>query len=416
MAKFLYKPRNKMLTMFYYIAILSLILEVSIFVHLLATNNIKLLDTSFDYILKAITCNFSGLVDTKVSMLVISASIFFYLGIVVSIGLFVLSLVKKRYKSLVGSASSLIVAFIICFDLGVVSSYLFSDVMLSGVMSIIFFVISLVLITMWIISSTICVKYCLELRYNYETNFVFGERETHSILGNNYQEVDKEIVNVMKMNEDEIEDNNYVTLPAKEEKPVVTNEPKYEDVTIKEEPKQETKQEDEVVSQIQEQVDDELDKEIAHLQEETEEDEDDNLEDPEDDDEEATTQVNQTKKPIKRLTFAEKLLKANRETKQNYKIIRKYLESLGFKSKVTKTGNSFIHKNNKYVVIATSGKTGLRVYFKLNLQDYENSKIPLKDVSIIKKYEKTPVMLKVKSDLAVKRTKKLIDDIKSKLD
>ena len=148
----------------------------------------------------------------------------------------------------------------------------------------------------------------------------------------------------------------------------------------------------------------------------SEDDEDDNLEDPDEDDEEVNVTVNKTKKPIKRLTFAQKLLKTNKETKQNYKTIRKYLESLGFRSKVTKTGNSFIHKNNKYVVIATSGKTGLRVYFKLKLEDYQNSKIPLKDASGIKKYEKTPVMLKVKSGLAVKRTKKLIDDIKSKLD
>ncbi len=420
MAKFLYKPINKMLIMFYYIGILSLLLEVAIFVHLLATGNIKLLDTSFDYILKAITCNFSGLADTKVSLLVIGASIFFYLGIVVSLGIFILSLVKKRYKALVGSTSSLIVAFIICLDLAVVSSYLFSDVMLSGVMSIIFFVISIVLIVMWVVSSVICVKYCLELRYNYETNFVFGEREPKSFLGNNYQEVDKEIVNVIKMNEDELEDNSFVTLPAKEQRAVVVQLPKEE---VEEKPQEveevevkQPKQEDETISEIQEDIDEELDKEIAHLQEETEEDEDDNLEDPEEDDEEVSVTVNQTKKPIKRLTFAQKLLKTNRETKQNYKTIRKYLESLGFRSKVTKTGNSFIYKNNKYVVIATSGKTGLRVYFKLKLEDYENSKIPLKDVSGVKKYEKTPVMLNVKSGLAVKRTKKLIDDIKSKLD
>ena len=410
MAKYLYKPRNKMLILFYYIGILSLVLEASIFVHLLLTGNISLLDTSFDYILKAITCDFSGLVDTKVSLLIISASIFFYLGIIVSLGIFILSLVKKRYKSLVGSTSSLIVAFIICLDLGVVSSYLFSNVMLAGVMSVIFFVVSIVLIILWVVSCTICVKYCLEIRYNYETNFVFGERETKSVIGNNYQEVDKEIVNVIKMNDDELEDNSFVTLPAKEEKPVVIEQP------AKEEVKEEKPQEDEVVIQIQNDIDEELDKEIAHLQEETEDDEDDNLEDPDEDDEEVNVTVNKTKKPIKRLTFAQKLLKTNKETKQNYKTIRKYLESLGFRSKVTKTGNSFIHKNNKYVVIATSGKTGLRVYFKLKLEDYQNSKIPLKDASGIKKYEKTPVMLKLKSGLAVKRTKKLIDDIKSKLD
>lgn len=397
MAKYVFKPKNTIARLFFGVGILSLILEIVIFVHLFATKSIKLLNTSFTYILNALTCNFSGLVDTKISLLVISASVIFYLGIIIAIGIFVLSLIKKRYNAIFGSAISLIIAFIIPLDLSVISTYIFSKFSLAGVISIFFLVISIILIVLWIVSSTKCIKHCLELRYNYETNFVIGVNETQNFtVGKNYQEVDKEIVNVVNINDNE----------SIEEEQEANN--------VAEQSLNDIDEQD--IVEEQNETDNELDEEIAHLQEETEEDEDDALDDPEEDDEENESSVKEVSKSRKRLTFAQKLLKTNRQTKQNYKIIRKYLESLGFKSKVTKTGNSYLYKNNKYVVIATSGKTGLRVYFKLNLEDYENSKIPLKDVKGVKKYEKTPIMLKVKSNLSVKRAKNLINDIKSKLD
>lgn len=114
---------------------------------------------------------------------------------------------------------------------------------------------------------------------------------------------------------------------------------------------------------------------------------------------------------IKVLTFDEKLRKASKETKARFKDIRAYFESLGFKASRTKFGETFVYKNVKYAQITTMGKNGLKIYYKLNFKDYENTTIPVEDLSSKKKYERLPVLFRVKSDLSVKRAKKLMDDV-----
>jgi len=114
-------------------------------------------------------------------------------------------------------------------------------------------------------------------------------------------------------------------------------------------------------------------------------------------------------------SFEQKLKMANPEVRKYFVELKAYFESLGFKSALTKSGETFVYKNTKYAMITVSGKKGLKIYYKLDAKDYEDSPIPVKDMGEIKKYEKTPVLLVAKSDLAIKRAKKLMDDVKSQL-
>ena len=102
--------------------------------------------------------------------------------------------------------------------------------------------------------------------------------------------------------------------------------------------------------------------------------------------------------------------------RQYFKDIKKYFEELGFKSNLTKSAQTFTYKNTKYAIITTAGKSGLKVYFKLDPANYKNLTIPFTDASDKKKYEKTPFLFIVKSDLAVRRAKALMDDIKKTLE
>lgn len=112
-------------------------------------------------------------------------------------------------------------------------------------------------------------------------------------------------------------------------------------------------------------------------------------------------------------TFEQKLKMAKPVAKQYFKEIKAYFEELGFKSNLTKSAETFSYKNTKFAIITTAGKSGLKIYFKLSPANYQDSTLPYKDVSDKKKYEKTPLMFVVKSDLAVRRAKALMDDIKA---
>ena len=402
--KYGYRPKNQMARMLFAIGLTALILEIIIVVHLALTNSFSLLNDAMSYVMKALTCNFVGLEMDITSILVISSSVIFYFGILVALFVLILAIFKSRYKAIIGSVSALLVAVLSIFDLSIISTYLFSNIAGAGIISVIFLVFFAVLLIMLGISIYLSFKYCLLISYNWETNFVFDEKapKTSDLLDNAiYQEVDKEMVGIINVNDN-----------SKEENSIVDTE-QVQDVASKQE-QVVVEQQETPVEVEKEEVEEEFDEELSHLEDEMEEDEDDNLEDP--DNEETQTEDSGFPKIIrKNLTFAQKIRRSNAKTRENYKTIRKYFESLGFKSKVTKTGNSFLYKNTKYAVISVSGKSSMKIYFKLNYSDYENSPIPLKNVSDIKKYEKTPTMLMVKSDLSVKRAKRLIDDIKNKL-
>ena len=56
----------------------------------------------------------------------------------------------------------------------------------------------------------------------------------------------------------------------------------------------------------------------------------------------------------------------------------------------------------------------LRVYLNLDPKDYAESTIPV-ETAEAKKYEDLPCLLRVKSDLAYRRAKKLVDDVMAKV-
>ena len=113
---------------------------------------------------------------------------------------------------------------------------------------------------------------------------------------------------------------------------------------------------------------------------------------------------------IQKRTFYEKLLRVRNETRHAYKEIKEYgVNTYGLTSRVGATGDALSFKRKNYVKLQIFGKT-LKVRYRLNPKDYAESKIPVDDDSDKKIYEDLPLSFKVKSDLAMKRAKKLIDD------
>ena len=124
----------------------------------------------------------------------------------------------------------------------------------------------------------------------------------------------------------------------------------------------------------------------------------------------ATSKKENKKFEIKRVSFQTKLRKADKDLKDKYKTIKTELESYGIKSRISFEGDSYRLHRIKYAFITIRGKS-LRLYLNLDLNKYKDSPIPLRDESDKKKYESTPAVLKVKSDLSARRAVSLIDDI-----
>ena len=113
---------------------------------------------------------------------------------------------------------------------------------------------------------------------------------------------------------------------------------------------------------------------------------------------------------IERVPFADKVRKADRDLKNKYDELRQYLALYGLKSRISVDGDSYRLHKVLYVQITIAGKK-MKVYYKLNPNDYLTSPIPVRDASKVKKYADIPAQLDVRSDLSVKRAKELIDTV-----
>ena len=122
-----------------------------------------------------------------------------------------------------------------------------------------------------------------------------------------------------------------------------------------------------------------------------------------DDDEEAE----EKKKSAPRIPFAEKMVKADKELQDKYNEIKNEILSYGVNSRVSIAGDTFRLHRKPYVKITIVGKT-LKVYFALRPRDFVDSPIPVMVASDKVAYEEVPALLKVKSNLAVKRAKELV--------
>lgn len=115
------------------------------------------------------------------------------------------------------------------------------------------------------------------------------------------------------------------------------------------------------------------------------------------------------KKQIIRIPFPERLVKADKDLKENYNELKNEFLSYGLKSRVSNSGDTFRMHRKAYAKITIAGK-GLKIYYPLNPNDYAESPIPVIDVSDKAAYEETPLAFKVKSNLSVRRAKKLLED------
>ncbi len=113
---------------------------------------------------------------------------------------------------------------------------------------------------------------------------------------------------------------------------------------------------------------------------------------------------------IKKRTFEEKLKSSSKDLKDKYVEISTYATSLGLKGRVSKACDSYHLGRKTYLKINIVGKT-IKCYFALDTMKYATTSIPFENVKDKKAYEDTPLLFRVKSDLSVKRCKKLLDDM-----
>ena len=108
--------------------------------------------------------------------------------------------------------------------------------------------------------------------------------------------------------------------------------------------------------------------------------------------------------------FTERLKRSDPFVVFAYNEIKSELLSYGFRSRISQKGDSFRLHRKLYTRITVAGKT-LKLYMALDPKEYENTTIPFKDASGMKKYEAIPFVFKAKSDLSIRRAKRLIEDM-----
>ena len=114
-----------------------------------------------------------------------------------------------------------------------------------------------------------------------------------------------------------------------------------------------------------------------------------------------------SKLSIQRVPFVEKIVKADKDIQDKYNELKNEILAYGASSRISIGGDTFRLHRKSYVKITLVGKT-LKVYFALNPQDYKDSTIPVFDASDKSAYEDVPALLKVKSNLSLKRAKELV--------
>ena len=109
----------------------------------------------------------------------------------------------------------------------------------------------------------------------------------------------------------------------------------------------------------------------------------------------------------RRIPFENKLKRSVPEVREHYKEIAHVIAEYKVNDRKSIPGETVSYKREKLVFITFSGKT-LKVHFALDPKEFENSPLPIKDASDVKKYEQTPAYMRVKSGLAVRRSIDLI--------
>jgi len=117
--------------------------------------------------------------------------------------------------------------------------------------------------------------------------------------------------------------------------------------------------------------------------------------------------------PFERISFAERLGKADKVLKEHYNEIKSEILSYGIKSRVSNSGDTFRLHTKTYVKVVVAGK-GLKLYLALDPKAYKDSTFPIGDASGKGLYKEIPLVFKVKSELSVRRAKQLIGEAAAK--
>ena len=100
----------------------------------------------------------------------------------------------------------------------------------------------------------------------------------------------------------------------------------------------------------------------------------------------------------------------NQKAKEYYSEIKNYALSFGIKPRLSWKAESFYLGRKTYLIAKVRGKT-LTLYLALDPKNYEGRIYHHVDVSDKRSYEKTPMMIRVRSDLGLKKAKKLLAEV-----
>lgn len=109
-----------------------------------------------------------------------------------------------------------------------------------------------------------------------------------------------------------------------------------------------------------------------------------------------------------RKSFTARLIQSKDETKQAYAELANYILSYGAKGRLSWSYHSFNTGRKNLFKLNVNGKT-LRIYFGVTQEEAQAKGFANLNFTESKKYEKTPAFIRVKSQLAVKRAKAIID-------
>lgn len=120
---------------------------------------------------------------------------------------------------------------------------------------------------------------------------------------------------------------------------------------------------------------------------------------------------NMTVEQKKGLDFIERINIASKQIKSFYDMLKNaIMEYNGINNVISKRYDTFKLGRKAIIKIGYVGKT-IKLFMSLDPSKYPPAQYPHKDVSHVKKHEKTPYMMKVKSNLGLKRALILICDV-----
>lgn len=109
-------------------------------------------------------------------------------------------------------------------------------------------------------------------------------------------------------------------------------------------------------------------------------------------------------------SFRAKLILASKEVQQQYISLVNYVRSYGVKTSISWKQERIYLGRNTYAMLLFKGKK-LCVSYALDPKEYEESKYHIIDLSEVKRFEKTPTLIKITSDRKLKYSYELLDII-----